>query len=139
MKPRSHGLKRFTRSPLQLALLTFFSGTSTAFAQAQARPQAESPKATLEQIIVTATKTATPLQQTPLAVTSLSASDLEKAQVQTIVDFVHLVPSFQATTQGDHGVITMTLRGVGNDSAKTEYADPEVAVFIDGIYSPRAE
>jgi iron complex outermembrane receptor protein len=33
----------------------------------------------------------------------------------------------------------MTLRGIGNDSAKTEYADPEVALFVDGIYAPRAE
>jgi len=141
MKRRSHGLNRFSRSPLHLAILTIFAGASTAHAQAQAQASGpgESPKATLEQIVVTATKSATPLQQTPLAVTSISASELEKAQVQTIVDFTHLVPSFQATTQGDHGVITMTLRGVGNDSAKTEYADPEVAVFIDGIYSPRAE
>jgi iron complex outermembrane recepter protein len=138
MKLRSHGLKKFSRSPLQLAILSIFAGASTAHAQAQA-PAPDGPRATLEQIVVTATKSATPLQQTPLAVTSLSASDLEKAQVQTIADFVHLVPSFQATTQGDHGVITMTLRGVGNDSAKTEYADPEVGVFIDGIYSPRAE
>ena len=35
--------------------------------------------------------------------------------------------------------ITLTLRGIGNDSAKTEYADPEVALFVDGIYTPRAE
>ena len=54
-------------------------------------------------------------------------------------DITHLVPSFQATTQGDHGVITMTMRGIGNDSAKTEYADPEVALFVDGVYAPRAE
>ena len=139
MKPRSNGLKRFTRSPLQLAILTLFAGASTAHAQSQPPAPPDSPKATLEQIVVTATKSATPLQQTPLAVTSISAAELDKAQVQTIVDFVHMVPSFQATTQGDHGVITMTLRGVGNDSAKTEYADPEVGVFIDGIYSPRAE
>jgi iron complex outermembrane receptor protein len=33
----------------------------------------------------------------------------------------------------------MTMRGIGNDSAKTEYADPEVALFVDGVYSPRAE
>lgn len=137
MKPRSHGLKALARSPLQLALLAIFAGTSTAHAQSQ--PPSPPDKAPVQQIFVTATKSATPLQQTPLAVTSLSETDLENAQVQTIADFVHLVPSFQATTQGDHGVITMTLRGVGNDSAKTEYADPEVGVFIDGIYSPRAE
>ncbi len=28
-----------------------------------------------------------------------------------------LVPSFSGTTQGDHGVITMTLRGIGNDGS----------------------
>ena len=88
---------------------------------------------------VTATKRTTSLQRTPVAVTSLSAADLDKAHVQTIQDVVHLVPSFQATSQGDHGVITLTLRGIGNDSAKTEYADPEVAIFVDGIYAPRAE
>ncbi len=49
------------------------------------------------------------------------------------------MPGFAATTEGDHGVITLTLRGVGNDSAKTEYADPEVALFVDGVYTPRAE
>ena len=65
--------------------------------------------------------------------------ELDKAHVQTIADIVHLVPSFQATTEGDHGVITMTMRGIGNDSAKTEYADPEVALFVNGIYAPRAE
>src|SRR6202012_4505177 len=67
------------------------------------------------------------------------AAELDKQHVQTISDVVHLVPSFQATTEGDHGVITMTMRGIGNDSAKTEYADPEVALFINGIYAPRAE
>src|SRR5205823_6832258 len=59
--------------------------------------------------------------------------------VQTLLDVVNLVPGFQATGEGDHGVITMTLRGIGNDSAKTEYADPEVATFVDGVYSPRPE
>ena len=30
----------------------------------------------------------------------------------------------------------MTLRGIGNDSAKTEYADPEVGLFVNGVYAP---
>ena len=71
--------------------------------------------------------------------TKIGEAALADNGVQTIADAVKLVPSFQATTQGDHGVITMTLRGVGNDSAKTEYADPEVAMFVNGIYAPRAE
>jgi iron complex outermembrane receptor protein len=107
------------------------AGPSEGAVQAAAQDTAE--------IIVTATKRATSLQDTPVAITAISASALEDAHVMTIQDVVHLAPSFQATTEGDHGVITMTLRGIGNDSAKTEYADPEVALFVDGIYSPRAE
>jgi iron complex outermembrane receptor protein len=90
-------------------------------------------------VTVTATKRSTPLQQTPIAITAIDAETLEKERVTTVQDITHLVPGFAATTQGDHGVVTLTLRGIGNDSAKTEYADPEVALFVDGIYTPRAE
>jgi iron complex outermembrane receptor protein len=117
--------------------------TTAATAQAQtAAPSASAASAAEtvpQEVTVTATKRTTTLQSTPLAVTPISAADIEKNHVQTISDVVHLVPSFQATTEGDHGVITMTMRGIGNDSAKTEYADPEVALFVDGIYAPRAE
>ncbi|MEJ0048886.1 MAG: TonB-dependent receptor [Rhodospirillales bacterium] len=93
----------------------------------------------VEEVLVTATKRSTRLQKTPIAVTAISAATLEKQHVINIQDIVHLVPSFQATSEGDHDVITLTLRGIGNDAAKTEYADPEVAMFVDGVYSPRAE
>jgi iron complex outermembrane receptor protein len=100
---------------------------------------ASAAQASSQEVTVTATKRTTTLQSTPLAVTPIGAEELDKQHVQTISDVVHLVPSFQATTEGDHGVITMTMRGIGNDSAKTEYADPEVATFVDGVYAPRAE
>ena len=121
MKTRAAKPRIFTRSPLQLAIISLFAGASPAHGQVAA----DTPTTVLPEVVVTATKRATSLQRTPIAVTALNASDLEKAQVQTIADIAHLVPSFQGTTQGDHGVITMTLRGIGNDSAKTEYADPE--------------
>ena len=124
-----------------MAVLAMLAGAAAAQAQT-AQPQASAASAAAaepQEVTVTATKRTTTLQSTPLAVTPISGADLEKAHVQTIADVVHLVPSFQATTEGDHGVITMTMRGIGNDSAKTEYADPEVALFIDGIYAPRAE
>jgi iron complex outermembrane receptor protein len=131
-------------SPIHLAVLALLAGAAAAQAQT-AQPAAAAASAAggsdvaLQEVTVTATKRSTSLQATPLAITALTANDIEKAHVQTIADIVHLVPSFQATTEGDHGVITMTLRGIGNDSAKTEYADPEVALFVDGIYAPRAE
>ena len=129
----------------QAAVIAFLAGTHAAQAQ-EAAPPPPAPVADaavaddgIAEVIITATKRATSLQSTPVAVTALDANALADAHVQTVQDIVHLVPSFQATSQGDHGVITMTMRGIGNDSAKTEYADPEVAIFVDGIYSPRAE
>jgi iron complex outermembrane receptor protein len=128
-------------SPIHLAVLALLAGAAGAQAQSAAAPAAaaSTPDTALQEVTVTATKRTTTLQSTPLAVTAIGAAELDKAHVQTIADIVHLAPSFQATTEGDHGVITMTLRGIGNDSAKTEYADPEVALFVDGIYAPRAE
>ena len=135
-------------TPIQLAILALLAGTTSA--QAQVPPQA-SPASTqsqasaasdpnaIQEIIITATKRSTSLQKTPLAVTALTAASLQDNHVQNIEDIATLVPGFQATTQGDHGVITMTLRGIGNDQAKTEQADPEVAIFVNGVYAPRAE
>ncbi|WP_029923401.1 TonB-dependent receptor [Nevskia soli] len=125
---------RFRRKalPIQAAIMVLFAGAGAALAD-DAAPTA------IQEVTVTATKRSTSLQQTPVAVTAVNAQALENNHVMTIEDVVHLVPSFQATSEGDHGVITMTMRGIGNDSAKTEYADPEVALFVDGIYAPRAE
>lgn len=140
-------------SPIQLAVFALLAGANVAHAAGQtgqatpATPSAAAATAgandktgnTITEVYVTATKRSTSLQKTPVAVTALNAAALDDNHVQTIQDVVNLVPGFSATGQGDHGVITMTLRGVGNDSAKTEYADPEVATFVDGIYSPRPE
>lgn len=94
---------------------------------------------TVSEVIITATKRKTSLLKTPLAITALSAKALDDAHVKNLEDLTHLSPSFQATTQGDHAVLLLTMRGIGNDGAKTEQADPEVSVYVDGVYSPRAE
>ena len=139
-------------TPIQLAILSLLAGaahaqdTIPAVAPGSGAPASQTaPTAQnndsgkIAEVIVTATKRSTSLQKTPIAITALNAQTLEDNHVQTLLDVVNLVPGFQATGEGDHGVITMTLRGIGNDSAKTEYADPEVASFVDGVYSPRPE
>ncbi len=118
--------------------------TATAFAAEDGGNSADASRPnrdtqSLDTVNVTATKRETPLQKTPIAVTAITPDTLSKERVMTVSDITHLVPSFAATTEGDHDVVTLTLRGIGNDSAKTEYADPEVALFVDGIYTPRAE
>ncbi len=142
---------RRCNAQIRLAILTLLASINAAQAQTvqpgstdAAAPdapatQASSDSGVIPEVVVTATKRSTSLQRTPIAITALSAATLADNHVQTMLDVVALVPGFQATAQGDHGVTTMTLRGIGNDSAKTQYADPEVASFVDNVYSPRAE
>src|SRR5690349_5854831 len=128
-------------SALYVAMAAVFaSGAVHAAQDAAPKNGPDGKKVTnLDSVQVTATKRETPLQKTPVAISVISADALEKERVMTVQDITKLVPGFEATSQGDHGVVTLTMRGIGNDSDKTEYADPEVAMFIDGVYSPRPE
>ena len=143
MKKSAPQAFRRSAAQIQLAILTLLAGIGAAHAQsaptAQQKAVGASDSEVIPEVVVTATKRTTSLQKTPIAITSLNAASLQDNHVQTMLDVVALVPGFQATAQGDHGVTTMTLRGIGNDSAKTQYADPEVASFVDNVYSPRAE
>ena len=91
------------------------------------------------EIIITATRRETSLQKTPIAVSVFSQATLDREQVRDVTDLARFVPSLQFNQQGDQSAITLTLRGIGNDTAFTEVADPEVAIYADGIYSPRAQ
>ncbi|MDI4632852.1 TonB-dependent receptor [Pelomonas sp. V22] len=140
MTIRASKARRCLVSPVQLAVCALVASASSAYAQtAPAASDAPATGTKLPTVTVTATKKVTSLQKTPVAVTAIGAADLDDAHVQTLLDTFNLVPSLQGTGQGDHGIVSITLRGIGNDSAKTEYADPEVALFIDGIFSPRPE
>src|SRR6201991_3396428 len=86
-------------TPIHLAVLAMLAATASAQAQTAQSPAAAASAAdSSQEVTVTATKRTTTLQSTPLAVTPISAVELDKQHVQTISDVVHLVPSFQATT-----------------------------------------
>ncbi|MFD1104987.1 TonB-dependent receptor [Sphingobium olei] len=90
-------------------------------------------------IIVTATRRETSLQSTPIAISAFNQDTLTKNGVKDVTDLARFVPSLQFNQQGDQSAVLLTLRGIGNDSAYTEVADPEVAIYVDGIYSPRSQ
>ena len=128
---------------LTTSLVAMAAHISSAYAADEPQAAQSAAKAAdngnVAEVIVTATKRSTSLLKTPLAITALSGAALDDAHVKNLEDLTHLSPSFQATSQGDHAVLLLTMRGIGNDGAKTEQADPEVSVYVDGVYSPRAE
>jgi iron complex outermembrane receptor protein len=125
------------------ALVASLIFTSAAFAQETAVSPSPAPAANndgqVAEIVVTATKRETSLEKTPIAISAFSQATLDKQRVQDVKGLADFVPSLHFAQQGDQGGILLTMRGIGNDSAYTEVADPEVAIYVDGIYSPRAQ
>lgn len=90
-----------------------------------------------DEIIVTATKRQTTLQDTPVAVTVTRAETIERAQILDLIDLQSVVPSLrvgqlQASTQTD-----FIIRGFGN-GANNPGIEPSVGVFVDGVYRSRS-
>ena len=102
--------------------------------QASSNQEHTNQPATLEEIVVTAQRRETKLQDTPLAVTALPAERLAQAHVEDTAQLQTSVPSLQYTFQPGSSFIY--LRGVGNNIFGT-YSDNSVATYIDGVYIPR--
>lgn len=91
----------------------------------------------IEEIVVTSSKRQTTLQETPIAVSVVSATDLKESQVQDIKDLQFLVPSLKITQLQSSGNTNFIIRGFGN-GANNAGIEPSVGVFIDGVYRSRS-
>ena len=89
------------------------------------------------QIIVTATKRAQTLQDTPVAVTVTTAATIEQAQIRDINDLQSVVPSLRVSQLQSAFATTFSVRGFGTDGNNLGL-EPSVAVFVDGVYRSRA-
>ncbi len=99
---------------------------------------APKPIKAIEEVIVTATKRATDLQKTPIAVTALTQASLNQLQAKDIRNLTDMVPGLEMTNTGEQSALLVQLRGIGQTNI-TEIADGPVALHIDGVYSPRAQ
>jgi iron complex outermembrane receptor protein len=91
----------------------------------------------LPEIVVTATRQATNLQDTPIAITAITAEDLEDRGITNIGDLTSTVPNAQfRRVQGAFGPgVSAFIRGLG--SGDTSLAgQPAVAFYIDDVYYP---
>jgi len=86
----------------------------------------------LGEVIVTAQKRAENLQETPVAVTALTGSKVDQANIAQPGQLQLYVPSM-TVGQGD-GYSLVYLRGVGNDVITTA-AEASVATYLDGVYT----
>ena len=90
-----------------------------------------------DEIIVTATKRETTLQDTPISVTVTSADVIEQAQILDILSLQSVVPTFRVSQLQNTANATLTIRGFGNGGNNLGI-EPAVGLFIDGVYRSRA-
>ncbi|PHZ85150.1 TonB-dependent receptor [Paremcibacter congregatus] len=92
----------------------------------------------LEEVIVTATKRATKLMDTPIAISAFTDENLNKLGIKNVKDLNNLVPNMSIMIDVESNAPIITMRGVRSANT-TEWGDPAVGVHFDGIYSPRPQ
>jgi len=91
------------------------------------------------EIVVTATKRETNLQDTPISIAVVSNEDLKKRQVQSLLDLSDgAVPSLRvATFESRQSALTVGMRGIVPGDANQPAREQGVGVYIDGVYLGR--
>jgi iron complex outermembrane recepter protein len=117
--------------------LALFQASAAFAADAPAAPAAASSGGGLETIVVTAQKREQNLQKVPMSVTALSATTLQQAGVTDMHAVANLVPSLSVVQTVGPVNQSYRIRGMGSD-ANIPTFEPDVALFVDGVYMPRS-
>jgi len=117
-------------------LTVLLSVAGTSYAQEEA-PAGEGKAMVLDEVIVTARKREETLQESPVAISALSADALKEAGVSNTRDLQQAVPGLNFTEQGSKNP-SIFIRGVGARESNAAL-DPGVGVYINGIYIPRTD
>lgn len=90
-----------------------------------------------DEIIVTATKRETTLQQTPIAVTVTDALTIDRAKILDVNDLQSVIPSLRVNQLQSTQNSNFIIRGSGN-GANNGGIEGSVGVFVDGVYRSRS-
>jgi vitamin B12 transporter len=112
--------------PLCFVLFSLFSAASAMRAQDAVRSTVtDQEEAEAEPVIVSATRTDIPLDQSPASVSLISSDDLEQKQIERVSDALREVPGLNVVQTGTPGQLTSVfMRGLPSQ---------DMQVLLDGI------
>jgi outer membrane receptor protein involved in Fe transport len=105
--------------------------------KAAAAPDASAPSDTVETVVVTAQKREQNLQNVPESVTAITANAMHTAGVTDMKGVALLTPSLSVSQTVGPVNQSYRIRGMGSD-ANIPTFEPDVALFVDGVYMPRS-
>ena len=92
----------------------------------------------LQDIVVTATRRSSNLQDTPIAVSAIDANLIQQASPRDIGELAAFVPNFSAATIANFNAASFAMRGVGQNTIIV-YFEPPVAVLVDDFVMPSVQ
>ncbi|MDR7335392.1 TonB-dependent receptor [Roseateles asaccharophilus] len=108
-------------------------------AQAQTAPATEPTVTTLDVVKITARKREESLQDVPVAVTALTAEQLDKLAIKDLGDLQGQVPNLTIyAARGSNTTLTTFIRGVGQADPLWG-VDPGVGIYFDDVYIARPQ
>ena len=90
---------------------------------------AQSERAVLEEIVVTARKRSESLREVPIAVTAFTATAINDAGIERPEDFINLTPNVSMLNTVNAGDSQVTIRGI----VSTRDAESTFAYVVDGV------
>ncbi len=96
----------------------------------------ENAAASVGDIIVTATRRASPLSDVPIAVSAVTQESLQNTGANDIRSLNQLAPSLLISSTGSEANASARIRGIGT-VGDNPGLESSVAVFIDGVYRSR--
>jgi iron complex outermembrane receptor protein len=130
----------FRKNACALAVIGALAAGPAALAQSSTQSDAQAQeKGTLEVIEVTARRTVESLQEVPVAVTSVSAADLQSRGITVLTEVQQFSPNTTLqTSRGTNSTLTAFIRGVGQQDPLWGY-EPGVGIYIDDVYMARPQ
>jgi iron complex outermembrane receptor protein len=132
VKRNSAGNAAGTRGAMILAQATAAAPSPSAASRTSPAPETSTADSGgLEEIVVTATRRETSLSNTPISISALSATDIERDRVVTMDDVARMVPSLVYMPQSASETY-LSIRGTStiDDSTGT---DQGVNMFVDDV------
>jgi len=126
MPDSSHKTKYFQIKPVSRAVIIACGATGVALSPIAAAQD----DLALEEIVVTAQKRDQSLQDVPVSISVLSATQLEDNGVGDLEDIAHLMPAMSYVSLGP-GTGNVYMRGISSGGESAVGSNPNVAVYMD--------
>lgn len=132
-------INKMARAALLAGSILAGMTATNAYAETPAAEATADADSSLGDIVVTATKRETNLQETPIAIAVVNQEALKERHVQSLYDLADgAVPSLRvATFEARQSALTIGIRGIVPLDANQPAREQGVGIYVDGVYMGR--